>query len=190
VEDAASLQDPPTTEETRFGSSRWSVVQCFIPTAGGIGIPYLGDRTTEPVCTVAAQEVLRAETTRNVIDVCKIHGISVASAVHASVAAANYALAGSEGAKQHYTSTVRFSLRPYLPALYSGPSFVSGIATTGWMDRVEGEQSWKEHARHCNAIYRKGLSEEYVGAHRAYAARLVDLLAVYRPISRPKRCGC
>jgi hypothetical protein len=44
------------------------------------------------------------------------------------------------------------------------------------MNRVEGGQSWLEHARYYNTIYRKGLSEEYVGAHRAYAAGLVELL--------------
>jgi hypothetical protein len=173
VEDAASLQDPPTAEQTRIGKS---VVESFISTAGGIGIPYLGDRATGPGCTVTAQEVLSVATTRSVVDTCKHHGISVASAVHASVAAANYALAETEAAEQHYTSTVRFSLRPHLPAPYSGPSHASSIATTGWMDRVESGQSWMEHARHYSSIYRKGLSEGYVGAHRAYAAGLVELL--------------
>ncbi|RYP04417.1 hypothetical protein DL765_010193 [Monosporascus sp. GIB2] len=38
---------------------------------------------------------------------------------------------------KHYTSTVRFALRPYLLEPYSTPAFAAGPYTTGWMKRVE-----------------------------------------------------
>ena len=78
------------------------------------------------------------------------------------------------------TSTIRFSLRPYLPEPYNSPAYASGLYTTGWMKAVPASASWDETARAYNEEYRNGLSAEFVEAHRAYAVRLGELSRVRR----------
>ncbi|KAF2679522.1 hypothetical protein K458DRAFT_490601 [Lentithecium fluviatile CBS 122367] len=178
IEDAAGLSPTATEEQSTLGKS---LVQTFISTAGGIGIQYMGDASTPPGRTVSTQAVLSTKTTKDVVDACKSRGLTVTSAAHASVAAANWALAGSDRAKTHYTSTIRWSLRRFLPSQFSGPSYASAIATTGWMDKVEEGKEWSDYAEHYNALYRNSLSKEYVDAHRAYAVRLVALVKSLPP---------
>ncbi|TPR11149.1 Membrane dipeptidase (Peptidase M19) family protein [Aspergillus niger] len=81
-----------------------------------------------------------------------------------------------QGARRHYTSTIRHTLRPYMPEPYSGPAGAATLFTTGWMYRVDPTSSWEENARKYHAEYRRGLSKEYLLAHREYATMLVGLL--------------
>ena len=98
------------------------------------------------------------------------------AAVHASIAAANYVFAASEDKGKHYTSTIRYSFRPFLPKPYSGREFASTIFTTGWMLAVPAESSWDKRAKTYHEEYHKGLSPEYISAHREYALGLCNLL--------------
>lgn len=96
--------------------------------------------------------------------------------MHASVAATNHALASVENKKKHYTSTVRFSVRPYLPKPYSTPAYASGLYTTGWMKTVPASASWADNAKAYNDECRKGLSKGYIDSHREYALGLGNLM--------------
>ncbi|KAJ6145324.1 hypothetical protein N7470_009219 [Penicillium chermesinum] len=119
---------------------------------------------------------LTEQETKTVVQGCKARDLSVTAAVHASVAAANYTLATADDRNKHYTSTIRYSLRPFLPAPYSGRQCASTIFTTGWMFPVSSESSWAERAKAYHEEYRKGLSHEYLSAHREYAIGLCALL--------------
>ena len=173
VEEAAKMPKTPTDPTKALGRK---CVETFSSAAGAVGVPFGGDAATLPGGTRSSRLSLSPNATTAVMDRCKAKGISVTSAVHASVAAANHALAAPENRDKHYTSTVRFSLRPYLPQPYDGPAYASGLYTTGWMHAVPASASWDENARAYQEMYRKGLSEEYIAAHREYALGLGDLV--------------
>jgi hypothetical protein len=173
VEDAANMPLHPDESQVSLSNR---LVGTFALVGGAVGIPHFGSETSPPQGTFSATETLTDSMTNAVVDACKSQGLSVTSAVHASVAAANWKLAVQERKLEHYTSTVRFSLRPYLPEPYSGPAYPSGLYTTGWMDKVDPAQTWLEYARHYNEVYQKGLSREYINAHRAYASGLGNML--------------
>ncbi|OAL00763.1 hypothetical protein IQ06DRAFT_148676 [Phaeosphaeriaceae sp. SRC1lsM3a] len=145
VEDAANIPLDANEDQTQLANHYLST---FALAGGAIGIPYVGDSSILPRGTYSASHTLDTSTTAAVIQKCKSLNLSVTSALHASVAAANFRLAAPSRKHEHYTSTVRFSLRPYLPAPYSGPDYAAGLYTTGWMDKVSATSTWLENARH------------------------------------------
>lgn len=175
VEDAAAMPQESTAELRERGAA---LVGTFAHTVGAVGIPCLGDAATLPAGTRSAALALDAATTGRVVEACKARGVSVTAAVHASVAGANYALAGSDPdrAARHYTSTVRFALRPYLPPPHSTPASAAGLYTTGWMKRVEAASTWSERLQDYQGEYRKGITRDFLDSHREYAAQLGDLI--------------
>ena len=173
VEDAANVPLVPNAQQSALGNH---YVSTFGLAGGAVGIPYMGEATTLPQGTYAATKTLDAATTNAIIDKCKAQGLSVTSAVHASVAAANWKLAAQERKHEHYTSTVRFSLRPYLPDPYSGPGYAAGLYTTGWMEKADAGTTWLELAKQYNKAYQKGVSRDYLDAHRVYANALGNML--------------
>jgi hypothetical protein len=44
------------------------------------------------------------------------------------------------------------------------------------MEKVNASEMWLDHAKHYNEIYHKGLSREYIVAHRVYASALGNML--------------
>lgn len=97
------------------------------------------------------------------------------------MAAVNCAHAVPERKNQHYTSTARFSLRPYLPEPYSTPAYAAGLYTTGWMEKVEPSQEWIDHARYYQSVYRKGIYPGFLDAYRAYGSKLLEMLQKVSP---------
>ncbi|KAI5924656.1 hypothetical protein F4810DRAFT_709237 [Camillea tinctor] len=151
VEDAASMPVESTPELRQRGRGA-SLVGTFSHAAGAIGIPCLGDAATLPARTRSAALVF-------------------------SAAGANYALADG-GRGRHYTSTVRFGLRPYLPEPYCTPASAAGLYSSGWLKRVEAATSWAERLQSYQDEYRKGVTRDFLDAHREYAAQLLEGLGV------------
>ena len=173
IEDAANLPIAPTDA---IKSMSQKLIETFYQTAGAVGIPYRGEDTTIPSGTRSSRYSFSPSDTKIIIHQCKAKGISVTSAVHASIAATNYALASVEKRNRHYTSTVRFSLRPYLPEPYFTRAYASGLYTTGWMKTVPASASWIDNAKAYNDEYLEGLSKEYIHSHREYALSLGTLI--------------
>jgi hypothetical protein len=173
VEDAADISAVANKQQMTLGNQYLST---FGLAGGAVGIPYDGETSTLPQGTRSARLTFDAPNTGAIVDKCKELGVSVTSAVHASVAAANWELATPDRKHEHYTSTVRFSLRPYLLSPFNGPEYAAGLYTTGWMEKVDAERAWLEHAKHYNQIYQKGISQEYLAAHRVYASELGNML--------------
>ncbi len=180
IEDTANIPIVPTDVIKALGQK---YVETFHQAAGAVGIPYRGEAITLPGGTRSSRCVFSTSETNFVVSQCKIKGLSVTSAVHASVAATNYALASVDNRNKHYTSTVRFSLRPYLPGPYSTPAYASGLYTTGWMKTVPASASWTDNAKAYNDEYRKGLNKEFIDSHREYALGLCKLI---RNIPQPQ----
>jgi hypothetical protein len=173
IEDAANAPVNPSTDDKQLGEK---CVGTFGAAAGAIGIASRASAETLPGGTRIARLHLTEEETSAAVRACKARKISVTAAVHASIAAANYALAASEEKGKHYTSTIRYSFRPFLPKPYSGREYASAIFTTGWMFAVPAESSWDERAKMYHEEYHKGLSPAYISAHREYALGLCNLL--------------
>ena len=180
VEDAANVPAEADKEQKALGQA---CVDTFALAGGAVGIPFLPQSI--PRGTVSATAILSATDTKLVVEAAKKKNISVTSAVHASVAVANWNLADNDRKNQHYTSTVRFSLRPYLPEPFSTPAYASGLYTTGWMEKVEPTKSWKEIAAYFHDFYKRGISTKFLEAHREYAKGLGDMLRSLPPDLSP-----
>lgn len=172
IEDAADIPIAPTDAIKNLSQK---YVETFYQAAGAVGIPYKSE-TTVPGGTRSSRLTFSPSETNLVASQCKARGFSVTSAVHASVAATNYALASLENKDKHYTSTVRFDFRPYLPKPYSTSAYASALYMTGWMRTVPASASWIENAKVYNDDYRKGLNKDFINSHREYALRLCDLI--------------
>lgn len=173
IEDAAKLPIAPTDA---IKSLSQKYIETFYQAAGAVGIPYKGEDTTPPSGTRSSRCIFSPSETALIISQCEAKSISVTSAVHASIAATSYALASVEKKNKHYTSTVRFSLRSYLPEPYSTPAYASGLYTSGWMKTVPASASWIDNAKAYNDEYRKGLSKEFINSHREYALGVHNLI--------------
>ncbi|KAJ5735264.1 uncharacterized protein N7483_000389 [Penicillium malachiteum] len=173
VEEAASNFITSEEQDKKLGQE---LVASFGHAAGAIGIASPAPVETLPGSACIRRLHLTEAETNAVVQGCKDRKLSVIAAVHASIAGANYALATSGDQKKHYTSTIRYSLRPYLPEPYSGRQCASTIFTTGWMFPVSSESSWLDRAKAYHEEYRKGISDSYISAHLEYATGLCKLL--------------
>ena len=141
----------------------------FYPAADSVGLPYIGDLRTILGSTQSLRITLSEAKTTDVMIECKKRGLSVTSAVHANLASQNMYSASGKSEEGQYTSTIRFALRPYLPEPYSTRAYGSCLYTTGWMKSVPYTDFWREDAETYDDIYGKGLSKEFLEAHRQYA---------------------
>lgn len=83
----------------------------FAMADGAVGIPFMGDWTTLPAATGSVWMQLSPDTTRKLIQACKQRQVTVTSAVHASLACANYKLQPPHLQGRSYASTIRVNLR-------------------------------------------------------------------------------
>ncbi|KAJ5715135.1 uncharacterized protein N7483_012316 [Penicillium malachiteum] len=157
VEEAGNM---PLTATEEHKAIAHGAVGTFALAAGALGVPYTGDASTLPSGTRAAKLKLSPRMTADARAAAKSRGVDITSAVHASLAAVNFRRAIPEHQGRHYTSTIKQSLRPYLPEPYSTPTAAAALFTSGWLVRVDASGTWDENAR----------------AHREYASTLVDVI--------------
>ncbi|KAA6409144.1 MAG: hypothetical protein FRX48_06697 [Lasallia pustulata] len=162
------------TPEIKTMADRY--ISTLAHTKGAVGLLCRGDKSTLPSGTRSARLRLSQSTTKAISEACKARNISVLSAVHASVAAITYAGAPADSKDKHYTSTMRFSLRPYMPEPYNTPQFASALYTGGYMFKVPASQSWAENAQRYNEEYHCGVTREFLLVRRQYALNVQDLL--------------
>jgi hypothetical protein len=179
IEEALNVPAEPTPEihaeiQRLFGLSMASV--------GGIGISYLGDEKTLPGGTRNARLVLPEATTAAIVKACEERNYTVTGAVHAALAAINYIGAPPESRDKHYTSTLRFNLRPYLPKPFSTPSHASVLYTSGIMTKVPATQSWAANAKQYSDEYRRGVTSEFLQARKQFAIQMQEILKTMPPM--------
>ncbi|KXG47540.1 uncharacterized protein PGRI_014100 [Penicillium griseofulvum] len=173
VEEAGNMPLTATDEEKAVAHG---AVGTFALATGALGVPYTGDITSVPSGTRASELKFSPATTSAAVSAAKARGVGITAAVHASLAAANFRHAIAEHQGRHYTSTIKQSLRPYLPEPYSTPAAAAGLYTSGWLVRVDPSGTWEENARIYQKEYEKGISSEYLQAHREYASTLVEVM--------------
>ncbi|KAJ5476092.1 hypothetical protein N7475_001821 [Penicillium sp. IBT 31633x] len=173
VEEAGNMPLAATDKQKAVAHG---AVGTFALAAGALGVPYTGDASSVPSGTQAAELRFSPAITSAIVSATKAQGIGITAAVHASLAAANFRHAIAKHQGRHYTSTIKQSLRPYLPEPYSTPAAAAGLYTSGWLVRVDPSGTWEENARIYQAEYEKGISIEYLQAHREYASTLVEVM--------------
>ncbi|OJJ06459.1 hypothetical protein ASPVEDRAFT_140153 [Aspergillus versicolor CBS 583.65] len=151
-------------------------------TKGAVGVALQTDLSRAPSGTRSARLRFSRENTDAITQACESNGISILSAVHASTAAATYHFANAESKTKPYTSTMRFSIRPYLPTPYDNAAVAAGIYTGGYMFQVSPSQSWIENARQYHHEYEIGISNDFLSSRRQYAR---DVLAMMKAAPPP-----
>lgn len=141
-----------------------------------VGVSYRGDPSTLPTGTRSARLRFSQPFSKAISEACKARDISTLAAVHASVAAITYAGAPVESKHKHYTSTMRFGLRPFLPEPYGTPPFACALYTGGYLLKVPASQSWAENAKRYNKEYQHGVTREFLLARRQYALKVQELM--------------
>lgn len=171
----------PTDTDSSMAQEAQRCFETFFSAAESVGVKLRPNSEPVPGSTRSSRMELSKSTTNAVVTACKRNGISVTAAVHAAVAEANYAFAQNEDKKKHYSSTVRFSFRPHLPAPYNGVAGAAGLYTTGTMIHTPADVCWAANAAHYHTVYQAGLSLLYINSHRAYANHLIQMLKTLPP---------
>jgi hypothetical protein len=165
---------PPDPNETQKKIAE-ECVGSFGRFAGAVGIPFIEDAGA-PGATARYNLTFDKTFTEAVVKACKTRDITVTSAIHASLATANWRFSTEDRKLAHYTSCARWSLRPWIPAPFNTSAHAAALCTTGWMERVEQTNDWPGLARHYTSIYRRGLSSDFLHAHQMYASGLVQMM--------------
>ncbi|KAI1379522.1 hypothetical protein F4677DRAFT_442500 [Hypoxylon crocopeplum] len=145
--------------------------------AGSIGLPYNGAPGIAPGGTRNIRRTISESATVSILSACEARGITPLSAVHASLAAANYAgSATSPNGSGHYTSTMRFSLRPYLKEPFNSAQYASALYTGSYMAKVPPSNSWQENAAQYNELYAASLGRGFLISRRQFATQILEIL--------------
>jgi hypothetical protein len=174
VEEALNLPAEATPEITSAVQAITSAVAKMGP---GVGVECIGDANTEPGATKNARLRLSESQTKGILESCERQCISVTAAVHASVAAINYLGAPPEMHGFEYKSTLRFSLRPYLPIPYNTAAYASALYTSGVIVSVPSSELWIDNVKLYHDQYSAKVSTEFVQARRHYARFMLDYLS-------------
>ena len=168
--------DIPVTATPKILEATKDCMKTLTHARGAVGVALTGDKQAAPAGTRSARFCLTEPETRAVAAACAEQNISLTSAVHASCATLTRMQALPGDRDKHYTSTMRFSLRPHLPPPYSGPGFAAALYTGGYMFPVPASQSWIENARAYEREYSTGITEDFLQCRRQYAEEVLGIL--------------
>lgn len=76
---------------------------------------------------------------------------------------------------------MRFSLRPYLMAPYSGAEYSAALCTGSYMAKVDPGTPWQNIAAYYDRLYRDGLSPEFLTARRQFAVQALGMMQAGSP---------
>lgn len=173
VEGALDLATTPTSDIQRATKQFLNTLAYNID---AIGTPYLsGDKIISGGTRGTQLRFSQAETTE-LKSRCHQLEVSLEAAVHASVTATAYSIAGLSSVNKHHSTTMRHSVRPHLPTPYDGVAGAAGLYTAGYIVKVPASQSWLENAKYYEAEYSKGATPDLLSSRRQYAVVMKDIL--------------
>lgn len=181
VEEALQL---PTTASDEIKAEAHKCLGTIALTRGAVGAKYRGDSSTPPGGTRSARLQLSQSSTKAIQEACKARNTDLIAAVHAAVAAINYTAAPAESQHKPYTSTIRTSLRPYLPAPYNTPVYACGLYTSGLMVQIPASHTWAQNAAIYHAHYTQPPTPGFIRARREYARQMLAVFS--KPAPPPK----
>ncbi|KAI1502215.1 hypothetical protein F5X99DRAFT_427607 [Biscogniauxia marginata] len=182
VEEALKLPQIPSPNIIRATKQ---YVGTLANNIGALGTPYKSETGIIPKGTRSTLLRFSQELTTELENRCRHLNISLQAAVHAAVTAAAYSLADSTSTQKHHSSTMRHSIRPYLPTPYDGVAGAAGIYTAGYIVKVPATQSWIENAKQYEAEYSKGATPDLLCSRRQYALAMKDILKSMLPPDPP-----
>lgn len=189
IEEVLSIPSEPT-EEISLSATACLATGGFVK--GSVGVPWQDFKASAQHAggTRGIRRTLSTATTKAVLESCATKNVRLLAAAHASLARVNF-LAADPKAKRstngagansqnsfepsHYTSTMRFSLRPYLPTPFGSARYAATLYTGGYLAKVSSDQSWQDWADAYESQYAKGLTGEFLIARREYARRALKL---------------
>ena len=141
------------------------------------------DRASQvlPGGTRGADLVFSAEETDAIREACCKKEYTIEAAIQASCAEVTYLEAAPDARDKPYTSTMRFSLRPYVPPPYNDATYAAAICTAGYLEQVPASNSWTDNALHYTAKYREGVTSELLQTRRQYATECLKALSQTPP---------
>ncbi|CAI7668956.1 unnamed protein product [Penicillium manginii] len=168
--------DIPVTATPKILEATRECMKTLAHARGAVGVAFTGDKQAAPAGTRSTRFCLTETETSAVAAACTERNISLTSAVHASCAILTHMQASPDDRDKHYTSTMRFTLRPHLLPPYSGPGFAAALYTAGYMFPVPASKSWIENARAYEREYRTGITQDFLQCRRQYAEEVLGLL--------------
>lgn len=123
--------------------------------------------------------------TDDILEACRKQGFPLEAAVQASCAAVTYQEAADGDREKPYTSTMRFSLRPFMKSPYDGPAFASALCTGGYLEQVPATNTWIDNARYYAEKYETGVTPEFLQTRRQYAKEVLSALSQTPPPTPP-----
>ena len=175
LEEALQLPTVATPEVEQSAKKYLATAALFRDTVG-IEVSVDSDSSTLPKGTRSARLRFTEAETLLILQACEKKQISLDASVHASCGAVTYMGAAAAARKQPYTSTMRFSMRPYLPQPYDGIQGAAGLYTGGYIVQVPASQSWIENARYYDTEYRVGVTPEFLTCRREYGKKALAML--------------
>ncbi|PSR81493.1 hypothetical protein BD289DRAFT_439026 [Coniella lustricola] len=176
IEEVLELPKEPTNEIRRAAALCLASGRHVL---GSIGLPFRQNSRSTSGSTRSLRRSLPQTVTNRIMVACEDHGIGLQAAVHASLAVANFyggGLAGNTGAQKHYTSNIRFSLRPYLKPPFNSARYAAALYTGSYMAKVDALTGWKDAAAYYDHLYREGLNTEFLLARRQFAIQALGMM--------------
>jgi hypothetical protein len=180
------ILDLPVTPTQDIVNATKNCIKTLGYAKGAVGVgPQDKEGGNGPKGTRSTRFRLAEADTKAVQEACAAHNISLLSAVHASCASLTYLEATPDDQDKHYTSTMRFSLRPHLQKPHCAADSAAGLYTGGYMFRVPASQSWMENARQYQHEYDTGITVDFLKCRRHYATEVLGILQQNLPPPDP-----
>lgn len=152
---------------------------------GSLETMYKSESGIGPKGTRGARLIFSHETTIKLENACYRSCIHLEAAVHAAVTATAYSIANSASRHKHHSSTMRCSIRPYLPTPYNSEAGAAGLYTAGYVTKVPANQSWLQNAKQYDDEYKRGATPDLLCSRRQYALAMKEILKKVLPPDPP-----
>lgn len=169
------------TQTVEHSAKNYLSTAALLRDAVGVEVSFDVEPTTLPRGTRSARVRFTEAETQAVLQACKEKQISLDASVHATCATITYTGAATADTDRPYTSTMRFSMRPYMPQPYDGPRGAAGLYTGGYMIQVPASQSWIENAMQYSSEYDTGVTPSFLNSRREYGKQALEMLSQKPP---------
>jgi hypothetical protein len=150
------------------------LIDTFLEHQPSIGLPLQGDPKTLPGNSVRVEEILPANVTTALRKAARAQGITLTSAMHASVIQETVR-ANPKSPASRYISLAVFNLRKYCPEPFDGPLHAPSLRLLALPFSVDPRVPWHELTRILHPIY-----------HQSWTPGDSDLLFVRAPFVEKK----
>lgn len=187
LEDALQLPTKASAEVEQSAKKYLSTATLLRDTVGVEVSADVGPETMPGGTRSARLRFTEAET-QLLLRACEAKDISLTASVHATCATVTCAGAAATDQVRPYTSTMRFSMRPFLHAPYNGPEGAAGLYTGGYLIQVpasRSRRSWSENAKTYSTEYRQGVTPDFSSCRREYGKQALGMLSQKPPPPTP-----